>query len=178
MGKRGPKPKPDAAPRHPEWGVWKGMRRRCLRPQHSDYWHYGGRGITICERWNTFWKFLADMGPRPSPKHEIERIDNNKGYEPSNCRWATRREQTRNKRNTHWLTWQDKTKSLAEWAELTGLPYSTLRRRKYCGWTDEDTLTTPINPRRSAATKAALPQAEAKRAAQRTAKKAIPGRAQ
>ena len=78
------------------YGVWRGMRARCLNPKHVSYRYYGGRGIKICERWNSFENFLADMGPVP-PGLTIERDDNDSNYEPSNCRWATREEQVANK---------------------------------------------------------------------------------
>jgi hypothetical protein len=82
----------------PEYSVWSDMRRRCFTPTHKNYAGYGGRGITVCPRWNSFTTFLADMGPRPSPKHSIDRKDNDGNYEPANCRWATQPEQIRNRR--------------------------------------------------------------------------------
>jgi len=84
-----------------EWKVWARMRRRCNSPQYHCYARYGGRGIKICDRWDEFKYFLEDMGPRPGPDFSIERIDNDGDYEPSNCKWATKLEQCRNKSNTY-----------------------------------------------------------------------------
>lgn len=82
----------------PEYRSWRKMRRRCMDPKVVGYKNYGGRGIQICERWNDFSAFLTDMGPKPTPTHSIDRINNNGDYEPANCRWATRSQQRRNKR--------------------------------------------------------------------------------
>lgn len=82
----------------PEYWVWHAMHQRCENPKHESYRNYGARGITVCERWREFADFIADMGPRPSPGHSIDRLDNDGPYEPGNCQWATKPEQGRNRR--------------------------------------------------------------------------------
>jgi hypothetical protein len=81
-----------------ELNIWRHMMARCTKADRSDFHYYGGRGIKVCDRWQTFENFLADMGPRPSPKHSLDRINNDGNYEPSNCRWATKGQQARNSR--------------------------------------------------------------------------------
>ena len=84
--------------RKSEYESWAAMKQRCCNYKHTFYKNYGGRGITICDRWMNFSNFLEDMGPKPTPKHSIDRIDNSGNYEPSNCKWSTRKEQTNNSR--------------------------------------------------------------------------------
>jgi len=110
--------------------VYQSMRYRCLNPTSAGYPNYGGRGITICKRWDSYENFLRDMGERPTG-HSLDRIDNDRGYSPSNCRWATVEQQNRNKRDTKRITWEGRTQSLAEWARELGLKEGTLSARIY-----------------------------------------------
>lgn len=122
--------------------AWIGIKTRCQNPRDPGFKNYGGRGITVCERWQVYSNFLADMGECP-PHLSIDRIDNNKGYAPGNCRWATRNEQARNRRSTLQVTWQGETKSASDWNDQLSYPYGTITTRLRKGWTVEDTMTKP-----------------------------------
>lgn len=125
----------------PEYKVWKLMKDRCLNAKNRQYKDYGGRGITVFGPWrDSFESFLADVGPRPSARFTIERIDNNKNYEPGNVRWATRLEQNRNKRNTRKVFFKGEQVPLMTLAERFGLPPHTLRDRLDAGWDLERAL--------------------------------------
>ena len=115
---------------------------RCHRPSCRAYSNYGARGIYVCDRWReSFENFLADMGPKPSPAHSIDRIDNNLGYSPENCRWATWHEQSRNKRVNLLVEHRGKRQCLTDWARDTGIHVNTLRFRIKKGWPVERALT-------------------------------------
>lgn len=130
--------------RVPERGCWQQMQRRCYNPAHPYYACYGGRGIRVCERWRTsFQAFLADMGPRPSLAHTVDRIDANGHYEPSNCRWATPSQQARNMRTSRRITWRGTTQSMADWADELNIPAGSIRDRLRLGWSVEQALGTP-----------------------------------
>jgi hypothetical protein len=124
--------------------IWVGMKARCKRPANDSFENYGGRGITVDPRWEKFENFYADMGPRPSPQHSIERIDNDKGYGPDNCIWASPQEQARNRRTNHWLDTPRGRFILTEAAAEYGLPRPTLAKRLKKGWPVEKALTTPV----------------------------------
>lgn len=120
------------------------MKRRCLNPKASQYRHYGGRGIKVCERWIlSFEAFLADMGNKPSTRHTIERKDNNGNYEPNNCYWATRKEQALNQRKTLRLTYNGITDTPEGWSLRLGISARLLRMRLWRGWTIAQALETP-----------------------------------
>jgi hypothetical protein len=113
---------------HREYAVWEGIKSRCFNPKNKNFRNYGGRGITVCERWRrSFAKFIQDMGPRPPGKMTIERINNDGNYEPSNCRWAPYWEQYRNRRKPHVLRLARLQKKCAH-ARTHGLPTGEL----YC----------------------------------------------
>ena len=104
----------------PEYSVWNSMLTRCNNKNRDNYARYGGRDITVCKRWLTFKNFYADMGKR-SEGMTIERIDNNEGYCPENCKWATYKEQMRNTRRTRMITYRNKTQCVTDWAEELGV---------------------------------------------------------
>jgi hypothetical protein len=135
--------------RTPEYKAWMAMNERCANVNHQSYSFYGGRGITVCERWRvSFQSFYEDMGPRPSRHHSLDRIDNDAGYFPDNCRWATKSEQQNNIRSNRPITFRGETLNLSQWARKMGLPSDALSRRLNDGWTVEDALTKPIANRK------------------------------
>jgi len=131
--------------RTPEARTLANLKDRCLNPDAQGYEHYGARGITVCKRWqDSVEAFLEDMGPRPSPKHSIDRENVNGDYEPSNCRWATKEEQARNKTNNRFLEAFGQRKTCAEWCEEYGISKSTLSNRLRRGWEAERAISEPV----------------------------------
>lgn len=106
--------------------IWRCMKNRCTNPNVPHYGRYGGRGIKVCERWEKFENFFADMGAAPAGM-SIDRLDSNGNYEPGNCRWATMTEQNNNRRSNRFIVYAGKRMTLAQVAEQTGLAQSTVR---------------------------------------------------
>jgi hypothetical protein len=128
-----------------EYNIWVTMRQRCLNPNNDDYKDYGGRGITICERWNDYQNFINDMGKSPTNKHSIDRIDNEGNYEPSNCKWSTNKYQCNHTRKNVILNYNGISKTLAQWSEDLKIGYSTLHARYYrLKWPIDKIITTPV----------------------------------
>jgi hypothetical protein len=139
-------------PKHGYYGttiyrVWIRMRQRCNNPNDRNYRWYGARGITVCERWSDFGSFIADMGVRPKGM-TLERIDNNKGYNPDNCRWATMQEQGRNRRDNRNYTLNGVTQNISAWARQIGISHETMRQR-LSKWPTEKALSEPVSLRYS-----------------------------
>lgn len=127
----------------PEYGIYCSMLKRCYNMKHAKYHMYGGKGITVCDRWlESFENFYADMGPRPSERHSLDRKENDKGYSLDNCRWATYEEQNTNRSNVVFIEYMGESLTVPQWAEKTGIKITTIRRRLAIGWTVEDTLST------------------------------------
>lgn len=124
-----------------EYRIWVSMRARC-----ADRFSYvGRRGLGVCGRWNSYENFLADMGRTPSAQHTLDRRDNDKGYSPDNCRWATHREQQNNRRNCRYYTFNEETRTLVEWARHLNMGFGTLwNRLRYYNWDVARALTQPV----------------------------------
>lgn len=127
-----------------EYYIWQAIIKRTTNPKDPRWENYGGRGITCCQRWlDSFEDFYADVGPRPSPAHSLDRLKNNEGYYPSNCAWKTAKEQARNRRSNHLLTHKGETLTIAEWSERIGISGRTMIARIGLGWSIEDIVTRP-----------------------------------
>jgi hypothetical protein len=129
----------------PEYRSWAHIRSRCTNPNVPAYPNYGGRGIVMCDRWlNSFENFYADLGPKPTPAHTIERIDNDGPYAPDNCKWATRIEQANNKRSNVFVTYQGITQSVPDWCRQLGLPYARISTRIEKGMPPEEAFSSAL----------------------------------
>lgn len=133
----------------PEWVSWHAMRARCKYASSKDYTNYGGRGISVCEAWESFDAFLNDMGNRPSPNHSLDRIDPDKGYEPDNCRWATPLEQANNRRDNVIVTIDGQEMTLRNAVRGYGglVSMTAVERRIKRGWSHKDAVSTPARGR-------------------------------
>jgi len=136
--------------KHGMWGTseyktWDSMISRCRRPKSISFPNYGGRGIKVCDRWSGFENFYADMGPKTSSKHTLDRIDNNGDYTPENCRGATRAERARNTRRNRIIEYQGKKYCFSDLAAKFGIHNDTLSIRLKLGWPLEKALKQPID---------------------------------
>jgi len=131
--------------RRAEYGIWHNMLRRCADPSNPAYQRYGGRGILVCREWReSFVTFLQDMGFRPSSRHTLERVNNDIGYSRTNCVWATRLEQGRNKRNNRLLNVEGVCLCLQEWSEKSGVSRETIAGRLDRDWSTRRAIFTPV----------------------------------
>lgn len=129
----------------PEYWSWSAMNARCRNKKSKSYKNYGGRGITVCERWaGSFQNFVDDMGKKPSESHTLDRIDNSRGYEPGNCRWGTRIEQGNNRRNNRVEEVDGKSRTIADWSRVSGIPAKRIRTRLRRGWCPRKAIFTPL----------------------------------
>lgn len=126
----------------PLYWVWQSMLERCRNKNRKQWKDYGGRGIKVCERWHTFSNFIRDMGPRPTPKHTLERFNNNKDYTPKNCGWATRKDQQRNQTVTIWVSIDGKKHRAVDLADIAQVKTDTILARVAAGLPYESVVTT------------------------------------
>ena len=128
----------------PEYQTWANMLYRCRTATAPQYPQYGDRGIGVCAAWESYGRFLRDMGKRPLGAASIERVDNSGNYEPANCRWATSKEQARNRRSNRMIEWRGRVMPMAAWAERVGLKYGVLQNRMRRGWSIDRALSQPM----------------------------------
>lgn len=134
----------------PEYTVYESMLQRCLNPKTQHYNRYGGRGIKVCERWQESYRnFIADIGPRPTAKHELDRRDNDGDYCPENCRWVIKKHQCRNRSSNTYLEIGGIRKTIAGWAEVSGVPRSTISARlRVMKWSPADAVFKPVDAKK------------------------------
>jgi hypothetical protein len=125
------------------YSIWSDMKKRCNNPKHKFWQYYGGRGIAVCERWNSFESFFADMGHPPSGT-SLDRIDGRFGYKKENCRWATATQQSRNRSNSRLVRALGREMCITAWAEFLGVKESTIRARLNKGWSEHDAVSVKI----------------------------------
>lgn len=131
------------------YSTWQSMMVRCYNQKGVSYPLYGGRGIKVCKRWHKFENFYKDMGNKPGPKYSIDRIDNSKGYNKKNCRWATQKEQCNNTRKNVTFNYNGKTQNMGEWASELGISKVTIHYRLKSGWSVEKALSTAPRGKRT-----------------------------
>lgn len=123
-----------------EYRTWVGMKSRCSNPKETVYRHYGGRGISVCDRWkNSFIAFIEDMGQCPD-NHELERCDNNGNYDPENCIWVDHKTNCQNKRNSVFIELEGKRLTVSQWANLLKIPRTTIYSRLSYGWSNHEVI--------------------------------------
>lgn len=127
-----------------EYIIWHNMRNRCLDKRHRAYPRYGGRGITICKRWDDVRLFIKDMGLRPSMEHTLDRKDNNGSYCKKNCTWSLRKGQQRNREHQRLITVDGRSMLAIEWSEITGICHGTITSRIRLGWPARDAVMQPV----------------------------------
>jgi hypothetical protein len=132
----------------PEYQAWANMKDRCSNPNHAQFPYYGGRGISVDQRWESFTSFYADMGQRPEGA-TLDRRNNDLGYSPENCRWATRKTQQRNRRCNRNLTIDGVTRCVMEWSEVSGIKRVTIYKRLDRGIPPKEAVFTPIDKTKS-----------------------------
>lgn len=129
-----------------EYMIWSGLRQRVLNADSRSYPRYGGRGIGICKEWDSFETFLADMGPRPSLLHSLDRKDNNGDYEPGNCKWSTKAEQANNRRDNRHIEFGGKKQNISQWAKELGISKYRIYQRLNNGYSPEQCLSVTCLP--------------------------------
>ena len=134
----------------PEYDAWAQMKQRCFNPNHKAYSNYGDRGITVCDRWLDSDNFLTDMGTKPSPKHSLDRINNDGDYCPKNCRWATKAEQDNNRRSNRFITIGCVTLNITQWTKEMGFGKGVIQNRLNKGWSEYKAVMTPVRLYKSA----------------------------
>lgn len=127
-----------------EYHIWSSMKQRCINTSNASYSRYGGRGIGFCQEWDAFESFYSDMGPRPSSQHSLDRVDSDKDYSKSNCRWATHLEQQNNRSGTRKIHLNGEVLTSSELSRRFNIPAATIRSRIDAGWAIEDVISRPV----------------------------------